>query len=190
MNGATSIEPADPTRTALPDGVRLIDLAGQSDDRGTFTEMFRRDGEAGIDPVQWNAVRSKPGTLRGVHVHLRHWDYLLMAAGSMTLALRDLRAESTTNGLATTIELSADVKSAAVIPPGVAHGFRFRETSIHIYAVSEYWDLADELGCRWDDPALGIQWPGEPSLVSARDLGLPSLDRLLEILAPHQREFC
>ena len=46
-----------------------------------------------------------------------------------------------------------------------------------MYGVSKYWDPDDELGVRWDDPALGILWPPEASgaLVSGRDAGFPML---------------
>jgi dTDP-4-dehydrorhamnose 3,5-epimerase len=60
----------------------------------------------------------------------------------------------------------------------VAHGFLFHEPSLHIYAVSHYWDTADELGCRWDDPELGIPWPDAQPLISPRDAGLPPLRQL------------
>ena len=26
------------------------------------------------------------------------------------------------------------------------------------YSVSHYWNTMDEIGCRWDDPALGLDW--------------------------------
>jgi dTDP-4-dehydrorhamnose 3,5-epimerase len=45
----------------------------------------------------------------------------------------------------------------------------FHEPSLHIYAVTHYFDPADELGCRWDDPDLAIPWPERPRLVSERD---------------------
>jgi dTDP-4-dehydrorhamnose 3,5-epimerase len=50
---------------------------------------------------------------------------------------------------------------------------------MHVYAVDRVWDPADELGCRWDDPALGIEWRIErPVRISARDAALGSLDAL------------
>jgi dTDP-4-dehydrorhamnose 3,5-epimerase len=32
------------------------------------------------------------------------------------------------------------------------------------------------LGVRWDDPAIGIQWPCSPELLSDRDASFPDLD--------------
>jgi len=145
-----------------------------SDERGSFVEIFRDEWELPVQPVQWNAVRSEAGTLRGVHVHVTHDDYLIVVGGSAAIGLRDMRPDSPTDGLATTVELDADEPSALVIPVGVAHGFYFHERSMHIYAVTEYWDPRDELACRWDDSELGIAWPAPPRLLSDRDRDAPS----------------
>lgn len=163
-------------------------MTANADNRGVFTELFREEWVPGVRPIQWNAVHSKAGVLRGVHVHPRHTDYLTMASGEMTLGLCDLRPESPTFRLALTLELAADNPKAAIVPPGVAHGFYFVEDSIHVYAVSHYWDLADELGCRWDDPALGIPWQHETAQISVRDEALQSLAELeAELAAARKR---
>ena len=73
-----------------------------------------------------------------------------------------------------------------MIPPGVAHGFYFLEPSLHVYAVSEYWNPADELGCHWADPDLELQWPDPSPLVSERDARSQSLRALLAELEPRQ----
>lgn len=168
---------------ALPDGVEVFDLTANRDDRGVFTELYREEWGSAVRPIQWNAVRSNAGVLRGVHVHPRHADYLTMAAGQMTLGLCDLRPESPTHMSALTLEITAEEPRALSIPPGVAHGFYFDTDSIHVYAVSHYWDLADELGCRWDDPELGIPWTHTTAKISPRDAQLQSLAQLVEELA-------
>jgi hypothetical protein len=58
---------------------------------GTFTEIFRESWLDAPKFVQWNAVTSRAGTLRGAHVHRRHADYLVVLAGHLTLGLVDLR---------------------------------------------------------------------------------------------------
>jgi dTDP-4-dehydrorhamnose 3,5-epimerase len=127
--------------------------------------------------VQWNCVRSAAGVLRGVHWHDRHADYLTVVAGTLVLGLRDLRAGSPSERRAAVLTLTAEEPCSVEIPCGVAHGFWYPEPAIHVYAVSHYWDPADERGVRWDDPALGIPWPAgvaEP-LLSPRDAELPAL---------------
>ena len=163
----------------LPAGVRLVPLAPHADERGVFTELFRASWDVGVAPVQWNAVSSNENVLRGVHAHVRHMDYLTLAVGHATIGLHDLRPDSPTEGLGTTVELHAEEPSALVIPVGVAHGFYFHaERSLHVYAVSQEFDPADELGCRWDDPGLDIAWPCSDPLISPRDEALGSLSEL------------
>lgn len=161
-------------------------LEAHDDERGMFVELYRLEWETGVAPVQWNAVRSEAGVLRGVHVHVRHDDYLTVPLGHAVVGLRDLRKGSSTEGLATIVELEGERPAALVIPHGVAHGFYFREPSLHVYAVSEYWDPEDELGCHWADPELEIPWPFPTAQVSDRDAASPSLQALLHRLEPSQ----
>lgn len=162
----------------LPEGVALLPLEPHVDERGVFTELFRTSWDVGVAPVQWNAVRSEANVLRGVHAHLRHADYLTLVVGRATIGLHDLRPGSLTEGLGAAVELDAREPGALVIPVGVAHGFYFHEPSVHVYAVSHEFDPADELGCRWDDPGLGIEWPCREPLLSPRDRELGSLSEL------------
>jgi dTDP-4-dehydrorhamnose 3,5-epimerase len=170
----------------LPLGVRISHLAEHRDFRGSFTEVFRTEWETGIAPVQWNFVRSAAGVLRGVHVHHRHSDYLVVLEGRVTLGLRDLRRGSPTRDLAALVSLEGARLSAVTIPRGVAHGFLFHGPSLHLYAVSHTWDPGDELGCHWKDPELGLDWPVAEAILSSRDAGLPPLRVLLDSLEPHQ----
>jgi dTDP-4-dehydrorhamnose 3,5-epimerase len=172
--------------TRLPDGTSVRPLEPHLDDRGSFTELFRAEWPTGVAPIQWNAVRSDAGVFRGVHVHLRHDDYLTVLAGRAAVGLRDLRRGSPSEGLSALVELRGDQPAAIVIPHGVAHGFYFPEPSLHVYAVTEYWDLDDELSCRWDDPALEIAWPVSSAQVSQRDAASPPLQVLLDQLEPSQ----
>jgi len=162
----------------LPAGVSLHGLEPHADERGTFTEVFRDSWSTGVTPVQWNVVRSEPNVLRGVHAHHRHADYLTLVAGHATIGVCDLRDDSPTYGRSALVELSSAEPSSLVIPPGVAHGFYFHEPSLHVYAVSHEWDTDDELGCRWDDPALGLEWPCRAPRLSERDAALGSLASL------------
>ena len=170
----------------LPDGVALRPLDMNRDLRGSFTEVFREEWDTGISPVQWNIVSSEAGTLRGVHVHIRHDDYLTTLRGRASVGLRDLRRGSPTEGMSALVELAEEPLTALLIPHGVAHGFYFAEPSLHLYGVTKYWDVGDELACHWADPRLEIPWPAMPTLVSERDSTAPSLAELLDELEPSQ----
>lgn len=168
------------TTERLPDGCALIPLTTHHDERGALTEIFRAEWPTGIRPVQWNFVRSRADVLRGVHVHVEHDDYLVCLSGLMVLGLVDIRPESPTHGLAVTITLDPADPHAAFVPTGVAHGFHFPVESSLCYSVSHYWNPRDELGCRWDDPALGLDWRvGAPEL-SERDRNAGSFTTMVD----------
>lgn len=178
-----------PPPAEWPCGVRSRPLVRHADERGSFTELFRAEWPTGIAPVQWNAVASRAGVLRGVHVHVRHDDYLIVFQGRAFVGLRDLRRGSPTEGRSALVEMRGDDLAALTIPHGVAHGFLFVEPSLHLYSVSHYWDKADELGCHWADPALAIPWPEAPSSLSGRDATAPPLAELLHQIEPWQPLF-
>lgn len=150
---------------------------------GSITEIYRADRQFGVGPVQWNFVNSLPNTLRGVHVHVEHFDYLCVVRGEMLLALHDMRPDSPTYRLTVHPLLSGNAPCSAVIPPGVAHGFYFAAQASYFYAVSHYWNMADELGCRWNDPALNIAWPTSSPLLSARDANAPTYAEMARALS-------
>lgn len=164
-------------------GVLLGRLTPHVDDRGSFTELFRNAWTDRIEPVQWNLVRSRPGVLRGVHVHIHHSDFLHAAVGTMLVGLADLRTDSPTHSRACVVPLSESEPAGLLIPPGVAHGFYHVDSSIHVYSVDRYWNTDDELGCRWDDPGLNIPWPEIRPQISDRDASLPLLTTLKATLA-------
>src|SRR4051812_14024847 len=101
----------------LPDGVALRPLDMNRDSRGSFTEVFREEWDTGISPVQWNIVSSEAGTLRGVHVHIRHDDYLTTLRGRASVGLRDLRRGSPAQGGRGPPRLPAEPPPAPPVPP-------------------------------------------------------------------------
>jgi len=168
-------------------GVRLIELEMNRDPRGHLTEFFREEWRSGVEPVQWNVARSERGSLRGLHVHPLHDDLVVLVTGRLAMGLYDLRRGSPTFGLSALLELDADRMQGLVIPRGVGHGSVHLDPTVVLVGVSAYWgDPMDEIGCRWDDPALEIDWPLEPTIVTERDATAPSLAGLLEQLEPWQ----
>ena len=153
----------------LPKGVIVRRLQEHSDSRGVLAEIHRADWTPSGAFLQWNLVRSSGNVLRGVHVHPQHADYLLVLSGTMLLGLHDLRPDDPLARTSLFVTLSGNEPTTVYIPPGVCHGFWFAEPTTYIYGLSTGWNIAEELGCRYDDAALGLEWPTSSPILSPRD---------------------
>jgi dTDP-4-dehydrorhamnose 3,5-epimerase len=167
--------------------VLLIEPRRFGDERGFFSETYSRRAlaEAGYDRefVQDNHSRSaRRGTVRGLHFQIppQGQDKLLrVVRGAILDVAVDLRASSPTRGRHVAVELSADNFRQLLVPVGFAHGFMtLTEDCEVLYKVSGYYAPEAERGLRWNDPALGIDWPLDASevTVNARDAAWPSFD--------------
>ena len=59
----------------------------------------------------------------------------------------------------------------------IAHGFLTLEDACELeYLISAPYEPGAAVGVRWDDPALGIDWPFEPAVISPRDAAFADLD--------------
>jgi dTDP-4-dehydrorhamnose 3,5-epimerase len=174
---------AQEIRVAAPageiEGVVVRSRVKHADERGFVSELFREDEDTGLDPRQWHALVSRAGTLRGMHLHLRHWDYKVVVAGREALVLRDVRPDSPTDGAAVRLELSGDEPTSVLIPPGVAHGLYSYTDSVTMVGSSSLYDPGDEFEFRWDDPGLGVAWPAAPVHLSERDQNAQPLRSLV-----------
>lgn len=169
------------TPTDIPD-VLIIEPKVFGDERGFFYESYNQRAmvAAGITAefVQDNHSRSARGVLRGLHYQTQHTQGKLVRviSGSVYDVAVDLRKSSSTFGRWVGIELSADNKRMAWIPPGFAHGFVVTSDDAEfLYKTTDYWAPEFERSLLWNDPALGIIWPitGEPTIAAKDAAGLP-----------------
>ena len=149
------------------EGLCIIEPAVHGDSRGYFIETYnQRDmAEAGLDMVfvQDNQSMSVKGVLRGMHTQKEHPQGKLVRViqGRVFDVAVDLRAGSQTYGQWYGIELSAENKKQFYVPEGFAHGFLvLSDTAEFCYKVTDFYHPNDELGFAWNDPSIGIQWPG------------------------------
>lgn len=162
-------------------GVQLVALEPHADERGSLTEVWRREwASAGRDAVQANLSWSRRGVLRGLHWHRRQRDYWCVLSGVAHVALVDLRDGSPTRLATFERRIDAnDRRFGLAIPNGVAHGF-FAETDVLLlYLVDAYYSGEDELGLAWDDPHVALTWPEADPVLSERDRSNPSLEQVL-----------
>ena len=69
------------------------------------------------------------------------------------------------------------------MPVGFGHGFCvLSERAQFEYKVTDFYDARDELGVIWNDPRIGIDWPLEDPILSAKDVKLPRLEEILDLL--------
>ena len=139
------------------------------------------------EALQANLSISKANVLRGLHLHRKQADYWCVLFGAALIGLYDARAGSPTEGRAATVRIVADEERRTLyIPKGVAHGF-YAETELVLqYLVDEYYTGEDEFGIAWNDPGLGIAWPGEDPILSQRDKSNPSLADVLRTAPPFE----
>ena len=155
------------------------------DSRGYFVETYsERDfAAAGIKAsfVQDNQSLSRRGVLRGLHFQKTHPQTKLVRVieGEVFDVAVDLRPGSKSFGQWEGIRLSGELQNQFFIPAGFAHGFFvLSEKALFAYKCTDFYYAEDEGGIRWDDPRIGIEWPGagcEPEL-SDKDRRLPAFD--------------
>ena len=148
-------------------GLCVITPAVHGDQRGYFMETYsQRDmAEAGLDIpfVQDNQSMSTKGVLRGLHyqIHFPQTKLVRVIRGAVFDVAVDLRPGSETYGKWYGIELTAENKKQFLIPKGFAHGFLvLSDEAEFCYKCDNFYHPNDEGGIAWNDPAIGVQWPG------------------------------
>jgi dTDP-4-dehydrorhamnose 3,5-epimerase len=167
--------------TSLP-GFIAIEPTVHRDERGFFVETYRESAlaEAGLvtDWVQDNHARSTRGVLRGMHFSVDPGQVKLVrcARGRVLDVVVDIRSGSPTFGRWDALELDDVSGRQAYVPLGFAHGYYvLSDVADVVYKCSAYYDGAKERGIRFDDPAIGIEWPEGERVVSDRDADAPLL---------------
>ena len=136
------------------------------DERGFFLESYRQDQFDGLGIpgpfVQENHSGSVRGVLRGLHFQ---WDppmgkLMRVTAGTAFLVAVDIRKGSPTLGRWVGIEASAEDRRMVWAPACFARGFCVLSDFAEIqYMCTGVYNNRAESGIRWDDPAIGVQWP-------------------------------
>ncbi len=149
------------------EGLYIIEPAVHGDSRGYFMETYnQRDMEEnGLNMVfvQDNQSMSVKGVLRGLHTQKEHPQGKLVRVikGRVFDVAVDMRPGSQTYGKWYGLELSEENKKQFYVSPGFAHGFLvLSDVAEFCYKVTDFYHPNDEQGFAWNDPAIGIQWPG------------------------------
>lgn len=167
-------------------GLRVFPTRRFLDERGFVLQSYRRtDLKAQGIAVEFKQAlqsQSRRGVVRGMHFQ---WDppqgkLVRCAHGSVLDVVVDIRPGSATLGDHAAVELTAVNGLVLWAPPGFAHGFMaLDDDSLVFYECTEEWAPAGEGGILWSDPALGIEWPAIPPIVSEKDSHAPTLAQWL-----------
>ncbi len=157
------------------------------DERGYFMETWHaaKYAEHGIKEkfVQDNYSHSNRGVLRGLHYQLKkpQGKLVRVVSGVVYDVAVDVRVGSPTFSQWVGLELSGDNHKQLYIPPGFAHGFCvLSEYADFVYKCTDFYAPDDEYGIIWNDPDLGVDWPGADFSISDKDLSNYSLSRMME----------
>jgi len=172
-------------------GVKLITPKKFGDHRGFFSEVYNRRAlsEAGVDLdfVQDNhSLSAEVGVVRGLHFQSPPHEIAKLVRvlrGAILDVVVDLRHGSPTFGKHVSVELNEDDWQQLLVPPGFAHGFCTLKPNTEVfYKVTGYYAPEHDMGMRWNDPQLAIDWPvsEEDVVLSEKDMNQPLLAELPE----------
>ena len=166
-------------------GVFIIEPKVFQDARGYFMEAWKQaEFDEHVGPtvfIQDNESKSSYGVLRGLHYQkgdASQAKLVRVIKGKVLDVAVDIRKSSPTFGQHVMVELSEENKRQFFIPRGFAHGFLvLSDEAIFTYKVDNSYAPQCDAGIRWNDPALGIEWPIDPAkvLTSEKDLKQPLL---------------
>ncbi|WHO24835.1 dTDP-4-dehydrorhamnose 3,5-epimerase [Agrobacterium tumefaciens] len=171
-------------------GLKKITPARFGDSRGYFNEVFKKDwfreNVLDVEFVQDNeSLSAQAGTVRGLHFQTEPF-----AQGKLVRCIRgrlldvavDIRTGSPTFGQWAAVELSPENGEQLWVPVGFAHGFMtLVDDTVISYKVTKPYSAANDRGIKWNDPAIGINWPKlEGYVLSEKDGKQPLLSELPE----------
>jgi len=166
------------------DGVLILNPDVIGDSRGWFMETYNQTkyNAIGIDVefVQDNHSFSKQiGILRGLHFQnapMAQSKLVRCTRGKILDVAVDLRRGSPMFAQWISVELSEENKQQLFIPQGFGHGFLTLSEDVEVqYKVDQLYSKEHDRSIRFDDPAIGIEWPKFETILSQKDIDAPLL---------------
>lgn len=167
-------------------GLWLIEPEPARDPRGFFARTFDATDfrSRGLEPHVAEcsiAFNAHAGTLRGMHCQREpHGQAKLVRCtrGALYDAAIDLRPDSATFRQWFAVELTAENRLMLYIPRGLAHGYLTLADETELtYQMSTPYHPEAAAGVRWNDPAFGVTWPREVTVIADRDAAYPGFSR-------------
>jgi dTDP-4-dehydrorhamnose 3,5-epimerase len=142
------------------DGVQVVPLVANVDDRGYLIEVVRATDPYYTKFGQVYVVGSvTKGTIRAFHKHQELIDWFFIAHGSAKFALRDDRPKSQTFQEMNTMVIGTRNPSLIVVPPGVFHGWMaLEDNTLLISTASEVYNRLNPDEVRVPPDSFGYEW--------------------------------
>ncbi|MDP6929392.1 MAG: dTDP-4-dehydrorhamnose 3,5-epimerase [Planctomycetota bacterium] len=166
------------------EGATLAECEPFEDPRGLFARLFcDRElkellGDRQVRNINLNQSNIS-GTLRGLHYQTgeaAEMKLVRCTRGSIFDVIVDMRPDSPTYLKWHGETLTQRNMRMMVVPEGFAHGFQALEDNCEVmYLVTAHYAPEQEMGVRWNDPAVGIRWPLDVSMLSDKDAQFPLL---------------
>lgn len=169
--------------TALP-GVLLCEPEPVADERGFFARLVDADvlAEHGVridSRLRAAAGNHRAGTLRGLHwqdERAPESKLVRCTAGAVHAVVIDTRELRSAEPVHVAVELSAVNRRTLVVPPLCAVGYQTLTDEAEVsYDIDGEHRPETARGLRYDDPALGIDWPLAVTAINDRDRSWPLL---------------
>ncbi len=179
MGNAVNTQP-----TSIP-GLVVVETTPHIDNRGAFARLYCEHELASlIGPrriLQINHSRTAAiGAVRGLHYQRPpHAEMKLVRClkGRVWDVAVDLRRNSPTFLRWHAEEMTPANMRMMVIPEGFAHGFQVLEAESELlYLHTAFYTPGVEVGLRYDDPSLAINWPLAVTELSPRDAAHPFIN--------------
>jgi dTDP-4-dehydrorhamnose 3,5-epimerase len=175
--------------TGIP-GAVVVEPECLADERGFFARTWcaREFADQGLKDVLVQCSISfnrGKGTVRGLHYQMAPREeakLIRCAAGAIYDVVVDLRPDSPTYLKHFAVELTQDNRKMLYLPEGCAHGFQtLTDDTEVVYQMSEFYSPECSAGYRWNDPAFGIEWPLDVSVISERDASYPDFSPVAQV---------
>ena len=170
------------TKTSFKDLI-IIKNKSYKDKRGYFKELLRENEIRKKFPFLVMSY-SKKNVIRGLHLQQRksQGKFVTVIKGKIYDVVIDLRKKSKTFGKKFSIILSDKNCKSIYVPEGFAHGFcSLDKDNYVVYSCTNYRDKQSEIGIKFDDKKLNINWPTKSPILSRKDRENLSLIKFLEL---------
>jgi dTDP-4-dehydrorhamnose 3,5-epimerase len=157
-------------------GTYLIQPQIFEDNRGYFFENFNNKKLSKIVKgqkfVQGNHSFSKKNVLRGIHFQYKKPQYQIfyLIRGELDVYLVDFRPKSKTFLKNIFINLKSKDHNQILTAPGIGTAFHTKSReNIVMYFVSKFYNSKNEIGVKWNDKLINLNWKCKNPIISKKD---------------------